>query len=89
MWIGLGLLSALCLGLYDVSKKHALRENAVLPVLFAAVIIGALTTLPLVIAGWWWPQAIKDTWLASPMALSVILLVLVLVLGPFRGSSSS
>lgn len=36
MWIWLGLVSMLFLGVYDVCKKHALRENAVLPVLFLA-----------------------------------------------------
>jgi transporter family protein len=34
MWLYLGIISALFLGIYDVSRKHALRENAVMPVLF-------------------------------------------------------
>jgi bacterial/archaeal transporter family protein len=34
MWLYLGVFSALFLGLYDISKKHSLQKNAVLPVLF-------------------------------------------------------
>ena len=34
MWLALAFLSAALLGLYDVSKKQALRGNAVIPVLF-------------------------------------------------------
>jgi transporter family protein len=33
-WIALSLFAALLLGLYELSKKHAVRGNAVLPVLF-------------------------------------------------------
>ncbi len=35
-WIAASLLSAFFLGLYDLSTKHAVRDNAVLPVLFFA-----------------------------------------------------
>ena len=42
MWIYLGLISALLLGLYDVCKKHALSHNAVLPVLFLSTVAGFL-----------------------------------------------
>ena len=38
MWLILGLISAVFLGLYDVCKKASLRENAVLPVLFLATV---------------------------------------------------
>jgi transporter family protein len=40
MWITLGLISAVLLGLYDVCKKHALNHNAVLPVLFLSTVAG-------------------------------------------------
>ncbi|MBN8217394.1 MAG: DMT family transporter [Spirochaetes bacterium] len=46
MWILLGALSALFLGAYDVAKKHALRGNAVLPVLFLSVSVMALVFAP-------------------------------------------
>lgn len=34
MWIVAAFLSAALLGLYDACKKHALRDNAVIPILF-------------------------------------------------------
>lgn len=40
MWIYLGLISAVLLGLYDVCKKHALNHNAVLPVLWLSTVAG-------------------------------------------------
>ena len=39
-WLGLTLVSAVCLGLYDVSKKAALRDNPVLPVLLLSTLSG-------------------------------------------------
>ena len=45
MWLALAFFSATFLGVYDVFKKTALRENAVLPVLFLnTVFCGALFT---------------------------------------------
>ena len=35
------LASAFCLGFYDICKKHAVRENAVMPVLFLATLTGS------------------------------------------------
>ena len=46
MWIYLGVISSIFLGFYDVSKKHALRDNAVLAVLFYSTVFGALLILP-------------------------------------------
>jgi transporter family protein len=46
MWVYLGIVSAVFLGMYDVSRKHALRQNAVLPVLFLSTVFGALVMLP-------------------------------------------
>ena len=45
MWLYLGVISALFLGMYDISRKHALRENAVMPVLF----FSTLCAIPLVV----------------------------------------
>lgn len=42
MWVFLAFVSALCLGFYDISKKVALRENAVVDVLSASVLISSL-----------------------------------------------
>ena len=50
MWIALALLSALCLGFYDVFKKLSVRGNDVLMVLMLNTVFGAVLMLP-VIAG--------------------------------------
>lgn len=44
-WIAASLLSALVLGFYDLSTKHAVRDNAVLPVLFFANVCSSLVWL--------------------------------------------
>jgi len=46
VWLYLGIFSAVFLGLYDITRKHALRGNAVLPVLFFATLTEALLLLP-------------------------------------------
>jgi transporter family protein len=51
-WWILAALSAACLGLYDVSKKAALSDNAVLPVLFGSSIAGAAVVLPVLLLSW-------------------------------------
>lgn len=48
-WIALSIFSALLLGLYDLAKKHALKENAVLPVLFFGIVTSACVWSPFVI----------------------------------------
>ena len=40
-WIEASLVSALFLGVYDLCIKHAIRDNAVLPVLFLSTLTGA------------------------------------------------
>lgn len=40
-WIAASLLSALFLGVYELCTKHAVRENAVVPVLFFSTLTGA------------------------------------------------
>ncbi len=52
MWIILGLISCFLLGIYDVTKKVSLNNNAVIPVLFYASLTGALVFVPLVIASY-------------------------------------
>ena len=47
-WIALSLVSALFLGCYDLCTKHAVRDNAVLPVLFFANVVSAAVWLTLV-----------------------------------------
>ena len=51
MWVLLAILSALCLGFYDVSKKRALQQGDVLTVLAGSVCISALVLcLPLLLS---------------------------------------
>ena len=49
MWFFLAVVSAICLGFYDVFKKISLRDNAVLPVLLLNTLIGSLLFLPLIL----------------------------------------
>ncbi|MGH7969593.1 MAG: EamA family transporter, partial [Limisphaerales bacterium] len=41
-WIAASLLSALFLGLYELCTKHAVHDNAVVPVLFLSTLTGAV-----------------------------------------------
>ena len=71
MWFILALISAVCLGFYDVFKKISLRDNAVLPVLLLNTLIGSLLFLPLIISSyaglllpdshWFVPSATVET----------------------------
>lgn len=49
MWLALAFLSAALLGLYDVSKKQALKGNAVIPVLFLNTLFSSLIFLPFIL----------------------------------------
>lgn len=49
MWIIFAFISAALLGLYDVSKKRSLHDNAVLPVLMLNTLLCALFFLPAVV----------------------------------------
>ena len=57
-WIALSLISALFLGFYDLSKKHAVHANAVLPVLFLSTVFGAVVWLALMLLQAWQPAAL-------------------------------
>ncbi|MCV9385213.1 DMT family transporter [Reichenbachiella ulvae] len=46
MWILLGIISLLALGVYDILKKVSLYNNAVLPVLFFSTLASALFFFP-------------------------------------------
>ncbi len=55
MWITLAFLSAALLGFYDTFKKHSLKDNAVIPILFLNTLFCALIFIPIIIsshAGW-------------------------------------
>ena len=55
MWLILAFVSAAIHGCYDICKKRALLNNAVLPVLFFNTLFSALIFLPLILSsifGW-------------------------------------
>jgi bacterial/archaeal transporter family protein len=49
-WIVLSLLSAVFLGVYELCTKHAVRENAVMPVLFFSTLTGGVVWIVLLLA---------------------------------------
>ena len=48
MWVALALISATCLGFYDVMKKLSVRGNDVLTVLMLNTVFGAVLMLSLI-----------------------------------------
>lgn len=50
MWLTLAFTSAALLGLYDVAKKRALTDNAVLPVLLLNTLFSSLLFVPVIVA---------------------------------------
>jgi len=66
MWVILAFVSALCLGFYDISKKVALRDNSVVDVLTASVIISSgILIVPLFLSRFA-PEAMTDSMLFVP-----------------------
>jgi len=57
-WIVAALLSALFLGVYELCTKHAIRENAVFPVLFYSTLTGAVVWFVLLGVHWLSPGAL-------------------------------
>lgn len=51
MWVAAAFLSALLLGLYDVSKKRSLKGNAVVVVLWLNTLFSTLLFLPVILNG--------------------------------------
>ena len=49
MWLILAFMSAALLGCYDSLKKHALKGNAVIPVLFLNTLFSSLVFLPFIV----------------------------------------
>jgi drug/metabolite transporter (DMT)-like permease len=49
-WIAASLLSALFLGAYELCTKHAVQNNAVVPVLFLSTVTGAIVWVALLLA---------------------------------------
>jgi transporter family protein len=66
-WIVASLVSAFFLGCYELSTKHAVRENAVLPVLFFANVCSASVWLILMTVGAARPEALPAIMQVEPM----------------------
>ena len=49
MWLILAFMSAALLGCYDSFKKQALKENAVIPVLFLNTLFSSIIFLPFIL----------------------------------------
>lgn len=61
MWLILAFVSAFFLGCYDISKKKAVSENAVIPVLFFNTLFCAILLSPLVVISAVWPETLTGT----------------------------
>ena len=61
MWLLLAFLSAALLGFYDVFKKRALKDNAVLPVLFLNTFFSSLIFLPFILISAYVPDILSGT----------------------------
>ena len=59
MWLWATFASSLLLGTYEVYKKLALKDNAVIPVLFLTTVFCSLFFLPLLILSEWAPQTLE------------------------------
>lgn len=56
MWMYLGLLAALFLGLHNLCKKHAVQGNEVLPVLLGTLSSGFLLLFPFYLCSIYYPE---------------------------------
>ena len=68
MWALLAVASAIFLGTYDVFKKLALNNNAVLPVLFFSTLTSATIFLPLILLSTYFPSLLNNNILFIPPA---------------------
>ena len=61
MWLLLGVLSAVLLGTYEVSKKVSVHNNAVIPVLLVSILISSVILLPFLVGSRVSPSLIEDS----------------------------
>ena len=66
MWVLLGLLSAVGLGIYDIFKKLSLNGNAVIPVLFFSILTSSFLLLPIHLFSVFSPETMQHTILNVP-----------------------
>src|SRR5690349_3087574 len=75
-WIAASLMSALFLGFYELGTKHAVRDNAVLPVLFFANVCSATVWGLLLAMAALSPTALPAAFHVAPLTGSQHLLLL-------------
>ncbi len=68
-WITASLLSALFLGVYELCTKHAVRENAVVPVLFFSTLSGAVVWIGLLVVQVMHPGTLPAPLVTDPLTL--------------------
>lgn len=61
MWVVLAVISAICLGLYDVSKKQALTGNTVMGVLLVSILCSCVLLLPFLLLSRFAPSMMEDS----------------------------
>lgn len=67
-WVLASLVSAFFLGLYELATKHAVRENAVVPVLFFSTLTGALVWFILLGIDCWSPSSLPASLIADHLS---------------------
>ncbi|MBC6998350.1 EamA family transporter [Cytophaga sp. FL35] len=60
MWMYLGLLAALFLGIHNLCKKHAVQNNETYTVLLGTLVAGFLILLPVFLGSWYLPETMKE-----------------------------
>jgi drug/metabolite transporter (DMT)-like permease len=68
-WIVASLVSALFLGVYELCTKHAVRDNAVVPVLFFSTLSGATVWLVLLVGQTIQPGRLPTSLIVDPLTL--------------------
>src|SRR6185437_10080783 len=66
-WVAAILLSAFFLGLYDLCTKHAVRANAVTPVLFFSTLTGASVWVALLLVQLLHPGTLPPSLITDPL----------------------
>ena len=68
-WIVASLVSALFLGVYELCTKHAVQNNAVVPVLFFSTLSGAAVWLVLLVGQTVHPGTLPASLVVDPLTL--------------------
>lgn len=77
MWAILAVVSALFLGIYDIAKKLALNNNAVIPVLFVSTLASALMFVPLFLLSRYYPDFSTSLFYIPVIPLKLHLLIMI------------